>query len=63
MDRLAPTAMGNGARGGCQHKSHDQESANSVEHEVGIDVEFEIEQAWDKLGGEIEKMHDWEKNL
>ena len=51
--------MGNGARGGCQHKSHDQKSANSVEHEVDIDVEFEIEQVWDKsVGREIERMHD-----
>ena len=51
--------MGNGARGGCQHKSHDQKSANSVEHEVDIDVEFEIEQVWNKsVGREIERVHD-----
>ena len=35
---------GNGAWGGCQHKSQDQKNANSVEHEVGdIDVEFEYQ--------------------
>ena len=59
MGKLTPTAMGNEARGGCQHKSHDQKSANSVEHEVDIDVEFEIEQVWDKsVGREIERIHD-----